>query len=336
MARLIARRHKGISNIKMEQLESRVLMSTVMLTADTTKVLTLQTGEVLNGNGHKVGGLVGYDVSDVTISNLKVAGSKGDGIDIYADEAENDVTLSNVTVSGFASGYGIAIGTFAAGTFSDVSLSGISAFNNGIAGISTYGNTGTITDFTLTNSVAYNNAGMSGNNGPSGSGIMLAGIGGGLVEGCTAYGNGAKNNASDGPVGIWAYDSNAVTISYCYSYNNKSQANDGGGFDLDGGVTNSTVMDCMSWDNFGYGYAAFTYAGGAANSGNTFLDNSSSGDAEGFKFWSGGPTISNLIVTGNTFSTPRSGYAVLGAAGSEYVNIQIASNTFSVGAKVLV
>ncbi len=67
----------------------------------------------------------------------------------------------------------------------------------------------------------------------------------------------------NGPVGIWAYESDRVIIQYCISYRNKTSkgAADGGGFDLDGGVTNSVVQYCLSYENEGAGYGLFQYAG---------------------------------------------------------------------------
>jgi hypothetical protein len=322
-----------------EPLESRLLFSVVTLTANTTGVLKLQSGETLNGNGHKVGGVTGYDVSSVTLENLDVVGTRGSssGINIYSDKAGiSGLTMSDVTASGFASGYGVLIGTVGKGTYSNISLNDITAFSNGQAGISTYGNIGTISQFSLTNSVAYNNPGITGSNSPSGSGIMLAGLNNATVEYCDAYNNGAKNNASSGPVGIFAYESNDVIISNCYSYDNKTEYHDGGGFDLDGGVTNSTIVDCQSWGNVGYGFADFTYAGSGVNSGNIFLDNISTADGEGFVYWSNGPTISNLTVSNNQFLYPTSGDAVVGASGSAYVNIVLSGNTYSPGAQILI
>ncbi len=319
-----------------EALESRTFLSVVTLTANTTKILTLQSGETLNGNGHTVGGVSGYDVSNVTVENLKVNGSKGDGIDIESDKAGvSGLTMNNVTIWGFKSGYGLFIYTVGNGTFSKISLTDINAYGNGQAGISTWGPTESITQFSLKGSSAYNNAGISNGQGPSGSGIMLAGVNGGTVLQCIAYGNGANNDSSSGPVGIWAYNCNAVTITQCYSYNNKTEMNDGGGFDLDGGVTNSTIIECQSWGNVGYGFADFAYAGGAANSGNSFIDNTSTADAEGFLYWSGGPTISNLTVSQNLFIAPTSGYAIVEYSGLSYVNINFTSNTYSAPVLVL-
>jgi hypothetical protein len=50
---------------------------------------------------------------------------------------------------------------------------------------------------------------------------------------------------------IWAWDADNVTIRNCSSHDNLSQNNDGGGFDLDTGVTNSVVEYCTSYNNYG-------------------------------------------------------------------------------------
>ncbi|HTW94662.1 MAG TPA: hypothetical protein VMD30_07720 [Tepidisphaeraceae bacterium] len=314
----------------METLESRRLYSVVTLTADTTQVLTLHSGETLDGNGHTVGGLKADDVSNVSVNDLRVKGKTGSGINIYSDTPGiSGLTLNDVTISGFSSGYGLIIDTGGQGTYSNIYIYDVTAFNNGIAGIATYGNVGSITQFSLLDSIAYDNPGIHNSGTPSGSGIMVAGLNGGVIENCQAYGNGANNNSPDGPVGIFAYSSNDVVISDCYSHNNTTQINDGGGFDLDGGVTNSEIIDCVSSNNFGYGYAAFTYAGGGPNSGNSFIDNTSTGDKEGFVYWSNGPAITDLTVSGNTFLNPTSGDAIVGGAGSAYGEIVLTDNTYS-------
>ena len=50
---------------------------TVDMTALTCSKLTLTAGETLHGNGHKVGGLTGYDVVNIAVDNFKVVGTKG-------------------------------------------------------------------------------------------------------------------------------------------------------------------------------------------------------------------------------------------------------------------
>ncbi|HEX2976076.1 MAG TPA: hypothetical protein VHO68_09060, partial [Bacteroidales bacterium] len=75
----------------------------------------------------------------------------------------------------------------------------------------------------------------------------------------------------NGPVGIWAWESSHVKISYCISYGNKTprDAKDGGGFDLDGGVTDSEISYCISFNNHGAGYGLFQYPGASPWHGNT-------------------------------------------------------------------
>jgi hypothetical protein len=65
----------------------------------------------------------------------------------------------------------------------------------------------------------------------------------------------------NGPVGIWSYESNRVTIQYCISYRNRTSngGKDGGGFDFDGGITNSLMQYCLSYENEGAGYGLFQY-----------------------------------------------------------------------------
>jgi hypothetical protein len=57
--------------------------------------------------------------------------------------------------------------------------------------------------------------------------------------------------------------SDHIIIQYCISYRNKTSkgGKDGGGFDLDGGVTNSLIQYCLSYENEGAGYGLFQYPG---------------------------------------------------------------------------
>lgn len=84
----------------------------------------------------------------------------------------------------------------------------------------------------------------------------------------------------NGPVGIWAYEADSVTIQHCLSYKNKTSKGgaDGGGYDLDGGVTNSVVQYCMSYGNQGSGYCIFQYWGATPWFHNIFRYNISEND----------------------------------------------------------
>jgi hypothetical protein len=106
----------------------------------------------------------------------------------------------------------------------------------------------------------------------------------------------------NGPVGIWAWESDSVIIQHCISYRNRTApgARDGGGFDLDGGITNSIVQYNLSYDNEGYGFGIFQFPGAtpwhdnifryniSINDGNTVQDGASvvywNGDDDSTKF----------------------------------------------------
>lgn len=90
----------------------------------------------------------------------------------------------------------------------------------------------------------------------SGSGIVIGQTDGALVEYSEAAFNGwdMGYTRGNGPVGIWTYSSDKVIIQYCISHHNRTTTGDGGGFDIDGGVTNSIMQYNYSHDNFGPGY----------------------------------------------------------------------------------
>lgn len=118
----------------------------------------------------------------------------------------------------------------------------------------------------------------------SGSGIIVSYTDGALIEYCSATNNGwDMPRTGNGPVGIWAHDANNITIQYCISYHNESArgASDGGGFDLDGGITNSLVQYNYSFDNNGAGYGLFQYAGTSVWENNIIRYNISYNDGDG-------------------------------------------------------
>ncbi len=95
----------------------------------------------------------------------------------------------------------------------------------------------------------------------SGSGIVLFDVEDAIVTHCEAAGNGAEMpRKGNGPVGIWcANRSTRVTIQHCISHHNKSPGADGGGFDFDGGVTDSVMQFNYSYENKGWGYLLYEY-----------------------------------------------------------------------------
>ena len=156
------------------------------------------------------------------------------------------------------------------------------------------------------NCEVYNVPGSSVSIHYEGSGIVLEGVDGGIIQNCVAHDNGSNNTFCGGPVGIWALESNNVIIQYCESYRNHSGTGcDGAGFDLDGGVTNSVLQYNYSHDNDGAGYLLGQYANARPWSNNTMRYNISENDGitnEGsVDFFKGpGTTMSGANIYNNT------------------------------------
>ena len=142
---------------------------------------------------------------------------------------------------------------------------GILAHDNGACGILVEGDykKRISNNIQIVNCRADNNPGDPTNfNNHSGNGILAGNCKNVLIEYCTATNNGwDMPRIGNGPVGIWAYEADSVTIQYCIAYKNKTAkgASDGGGFDLDGGVTNSVIQYCLSYQNWGSGYGIYQY-----------------------------------------------------------------------------
>ena len=63
-------------------------------------------------------------------------------------------------------------------------------------------------------------------------------------------------------MGIWAWDSNRVVVQHNRSYRNRiAGTKDGGGFDLDGGVTHSVMQYNLSYENDGAGFMLMQFPG---------------------------------------------------------------------------
>jgi hypothetical protein len=138
----------------------------------------------------------------------------------------------------------------------------------------------------------------------SGNGILAGVSDSVIIDHCTATNNGwDMPRQGNGPVGIWAWMSDHVIIQYCISYRNKTSkgGKDGGGFDLDGGVTNSLIQYCLSYENEGAGYGLFQYPGAADWSNNVIRYCVSINDAhttEGagsFFIWNGSGESRQLV-----------------------------------------
>jgi len=156
----------------------------------------------------------------------------------------------------------------------DTEVENVIASDNGFCGINVMGSSRYLSrKIMVRNCKAENNPGDPSNlDNHSGNGILVGVSDSVLIDHSSATNNGwDMPRLGNGPVGIWTWESDHVTIQYCISYRNKTARNakDGGGFDLDGGVTNSVIQYCLSYENQGAGYGLFQYSGASNWSHNT-------------------------------------------------------------------
>lgn len=146
----------------------------------------------------------------------------------------------------------------------------------------------------------------------SGSGILISGTDSAVVEYCLAKNNGWDQPwEGNGPIGIWAYHSNNVIIQNCIAHSNKTNPKglDGGGFDFDGGITNSVMQYNLSYNNMGPGFGLYQYYGAAKWENNIVRYNISFNDGTeidscGLQLWNGqmqGPEMKNALIYNNVF-----------------------------------
>lgn len=248
-------------------------------------------------------GIIADHVRWLAIMNLNVEGSgrkQGNTTNGLALIHCTHTNVDSVAVRGFQkSGLLIYSSSY-------VVANGVSARDNGFAGISVSGDR-TKNDcnyISILNSVAENNPGDPTNlTNHSGNGIIAGYCSHVIISYCVATENGwDMPRQGNGPVGIWTYESDSVVIEHCISYRNKTSpgAEDGGGFDLDGGVTNSVIQYCLTYENAGSGFGLFQYDGASAWRNNTVRFNISVDDGlessahAGIYVWNGSKDSSRL------------------------------------------
>jgi hypothetical protein len=236
------------------------------------------------------------------IKNLIVTGSgrlkgnTGNGVEF---RRTLDCSIDNVEASGFLWSGVKAVGG------KNLQITNVHAHDNGFSGINVESdgqNSGglegsgakSFRNLYIANCVANNNPGCPEvKNNHSGNGILIGGVTKGTIEYCEAMNNGGDMpREGNGPVGIWAYQSDSITIQYCYSHDNKTspKGKDGGGFDFDGGITNSVMQYNFSANNEGAGYGLFQYYGASVWKNNIIRNNISYNDGRkngqaGFLMW---------------------------------------------------
>jgi hypothetical protein len=255
----------------------------------------------------------------VIVRNLNVvgsgrkAGSDGSGVVLTRTR---DVHITDIDVSGFRLN-----GVSTSGD-ENTRLTRIAAHDNGSAGINVNGGYGDVPrsrNIYIGYCTADNNPGDPKNlTNHSGNGIVVGGLDGGLIEYCEASNNGwDMPRKGNGPVGIWGWNCDRLTIQHCISHHNQSPGDDGDGFDFDGGVTNSVMQYNLSYSNVGTGYLLCQYPGAARWHNNVVRYNISYNDGSknfqsGIGLWIDGEDFSSAQVYNNTIVNPLHAVNTLG------------------------
>jgi hypothetical protein len=174
-----------------------------------------------------------FQLKDINVKGSgRKTGNTTNGITL---SGAGDGVVENIKTEGFQKS-GIELNSC-----KNISLKNVYAVDNGLCGIYITGSKeDRAKNILVKDCKAENNPGdptMLENH--SGNGILAGWSDSVVIDHCVATNNGwDMPRIGNGPVGIWAYESNAVTIQYCISYRNKTSkgGKDGGGFDLDGGV----------------------------------------------------------------------------------------------------
>ncbi len=276
----------------------------------------------------------------IVTGNGRLKGNTGSGVEFRKTV---DCTIDSIDAGGFLwSGIKVVGGK-------DLRITNVYAHDNGFSGINVESdgqNAGglegsggkTFRNLYIANCVANNNPGCPEvKNNHSGNGILIGGVTNGIVEYCEAMNNGwDMPREGNGPVGIWAYQSDSITIQYCYSHDNKTseKGKDGGGFDFDGGMTNSVMQYNFSANNEGAGYGLFQYYGASVWKNNIVRNNISYNDGRkngqaGFLMWiakDSPESISSCQVYENTVVNCY-GHAISFEPGA-YPEFNFRNNTF--------
>jgi peptidoglycan/LPS O-acetylase OafA/YrhL len=271
------------------------------------------------GDGIAVRNTMGLRLKCLQIVGPGATTHRGNGIAIVnnleGDVLLQDVQIEGVQVSGFG-GHGVLVdGDAGKSGFGDLMIRDVEAHDNGLSGITVRGEHQPLTKgyahrrVMIDHCLAHHNAGIPGvNNQHSGSGIVVSDVSEGTIQFCQAFENGQRCEAEQGgPVGIWVWDSQRITIQFNESHHNRVNGpKDGGGFDLDGGVTDSIVQYNRSDHNAGAGYLLARFPGARPFRRNVVRYNLSWDDARrngyaGITFW--GQSLHEIEVYNNTVIT---------------------------------
>ncbi|MCX6896664.1 MAG: Ig-like domain repeat protein, partial [Verrucomicrobia bacterium] len=263
-------------------------------------------------------GVLILDASYVTLRNLIVTGmgatantsTKKVGVGAMSDGAQyGGIIFSNVDVSGFYGGMVVYGWGSTNSGFHDVLWQNCNVYSNlnvgGEVWAEGFGSVSNIAVLNCQFNYNYGDPTLSKN---TGSGCVFGAVWGGLMDHCVAHDNGGWGVAQPGPAGLWAWNSQGVIIQYCEAYRNQAQKQDGDGYDLDLGTSDSVIQYCYSHDNYGAGYLLSTDGSMRTWSNNVVRFCISENDGTGGKLGSlqlyapaGPATLHHGLVHNNTF-----------------------------------
>jgi hypothetical protein len=282
------------------------------------------------GNGS---GLVAGGCSNLVVRNLnfvgtgRKVGNTGNGVYVFDSHSAE---IDDVDVSGFRNNGVLGKG------IRNVRITNVHAFKNGHAGICVGGSrsNGRSEDVYIGFCVAQDNPGDPSNlTNHSGNGIVVGNTNGAVIEYCQAMNNGwDMPRKGNGPVGIWAWNADDVVIQFCIAHDNKSPGQDGGGFDLDGGVTNSVMQYNLSYNNEGPGYFLCQYPSAPVFKNNIVRYNISQNDGtknnrrSAIDIYASNAEMSDCRIYNNTICNSKG--AGIGFGGLDVPGIVIRNNIF--------
>lgn len=281
-------------------------------------------------DGGNSSGLTANGCDYLAVRNLSFVGSgrkAGNTKDGVVVSDAQGVEIDHVDVRGFRTS-----GLQVEGVH-NARITHVQAYENGSAGISV-GYSKRSTHVRIDHCVAENNPGDPSNlTNHSGNGIVVANADDVIVEYCQAFNNGwDMPRKGNGPVGIWAWNVDRAVIQFCISHDNKSPGDDGGGFDLDGGATNSILQYNLSYNNDGPGYFLCQFPGASDFKHNIIRYNISHNDGvknnrrSGIDVYSASPNASDCQVYNNTVYNKHG--AAVGFGGLPMPNVLFRNNIF--------
>jgi hypothetical protein len=317
--------------IKLDEKDTATAESKITVTSSGTGP------SIINGGNNS--GLVANQCSHIIVKNISFVGSgrkKGNTENGVSAVDCNDVEFTRIDVSGFQKS-GLSVDGCR-----DARITYVRAHDNGAAGIGVGGSQKRWSEHIyIAHCVAENNPGDPTNlTNHSGNGIVVGQLINCVIEYCEAMNNGwDMPRRGNGPVGIWAWSADKVVIQFCISHDNKSPGHDGGGFDLDGGLTNCILQYNLSYNNEGPGYFLCQYPTATVFKDNIIRYNISQNDGtknnrkSSIDIYGGDVGMSDCQIYNNTIYTKTG--APIGFGGLEAPNIVISNNIFIFGGELI-